>query len=90
MKSLETLYLEEREGLVRLIMDKEALARSIEPDTLSFIQKNWSNGNMVFAEFRENRMDKVFQRLMDGPWDNRDLDLLYTELVKYEKLMAEV
>ena len=89
MKSLETLYMEEREGLVQLIMDKEKLARSIEPDTLEFVQRNWSNGNMVFGEFRANKMDKVFQRLMDGPWDNRDLDQLYSELVAYEKLMAE-
>lgn len=88
MKSLDQLYLEEREGLARLIMDKENLICFIEPDTLGLIQKFWSAGLNLIDHFKAKAMDKVFINLMDGPWDNRDLDLLYTELMEYEKLMA--
>ena len=88
--NLQRRFEKEREGLVSYIMDMEDIASQVEPDTLNFVQSFWSEGNMIFDDFREGRMDWVYKRLMIGRWDNKHLSDLYDELLQFKKLMSEI
>lgn len=61
----------------------------VEPDTLSFVQKFWVEGNAVFDALNNNDYWTARHLLEEGPWTYKDLGVLIRELDEWALGLSE-